>query len=408
MRLWPFGRREARASLENPAIPISSREILNLLGSGTSAAGVSVTLENALGVPAVWAAVNFLAGTLAGLPLHAYEKTEGGRKRIQGGIQPIVHDAPNDEQSSFEWRKGLFESALTTGRGLSYIERTAGGRVVNIWPMDPAFTTVAIRNGRKVYDYRGGGTVQTYGARDIIDLPFMLKADRVGVYSPILKHADAIGLAIAVTQYGAKYFADGGVPPFVMTGPMQSAGALSRSADDLSAAVRKAAQERRLALSLPTGHTITTLGGDPEKAQMVETQRWSVEQVARIYQLPPTFLQDLTHGTQSNSEQQDLHFVKHTLKRWIEQFEQELNLKLFGRAENAAYIEMNVDGLLRGDFQTRFEGYAKAVQSAIMTPNEIRERENLPSGGAAADALHIQGATVPLGSQTTAAARPSL
>jgi HK97 family phage portal protein len=125
-----------------------------------------------------------------------------------------------------------------------------------------------------------------------------------------------------------------------------------------------------------------------------------IEQIARIYSIPPTFLQDLTHGTFSNTEQQDLHFTKHTIKRWIEQFEQEMNLKLFGRNSNSQFVEMNVDGLLRGDFKTRMDGYAQGIQNAILTPNEARRRENLPDD-AGGDGLLVQGATVPLGQQPT-------
>jgi HK97 family phage portal protein len=131
---------------------------------------------------------------------------------------------------------------------------------------------------------------------------------------------------------------------------------------------------------------------------LLELQRFSIEQIARIYSLPPVFLQDLTHGTFSNTEQQDLHFVKHTVKRWVEQFEQEMNLKFFGRGSDF-YVEFNVDGLLRGDLKSRMEAYAVSIQNAIRTPDEIRAIENLPAKGATD--LLIQGATVPLGSQPT-------
>jgi HK97 family phage portal protein len=131
--------------------------------------------------------------------------------------------------------------------------------------------------------------------------------------------------------------------------------------------------------------------------QLLELQRFSIEQIARIYSLPPVFLQDLTNGTYSNTEQQDLHFVKHTLKRWIEQTEQEMNLKLFPRGSEF-YVEFNVDGLLRGDFKTRMEAHAASIQNGIRTPNEVRDIENMspmPEGGS----LMIQGATVPIGTQ---------
>jgi HK97 family phage portal protein len=133
---------------------------------------------------------------------------------------------------------------------------------------------------------------------------------------------------------------------------------------------------------------------------MVDLQRFQIEEVARIFSLPPVFLQDLTHGTFSNTEQQDLHLVKHTVRRWITQIEQEMNLKLFGRDNNDLYVEFNLDGLLRGDFSSRMAGYATGIQNGILKPNEARASENRPSADNGDDLL-IQGATVPLGSQVT-------
>jgi HK97 family phage portal protein len=171
---------------------------------------------------------------------------------------------------------------------------------------------------------------------------------------------------------------------------------LERSSADMEAAVQNAAKQRKLALSIPTGHEIKSIGADPEKSQLVLLQRFVIEQIARIYSLPPVFLQDLTHGTFTNTEQQDLHFVKHTLKRWVEQFEQELNLKLFGRGNGKQYVELNVDGLLRGDFKTRMEGYARAITTGQLAPDEAREMENRPKMGGAAGKLHMQGAMLPI------------
>lgn len=400
MRL--FRRKEKRASIESPQVPISNANIMQFLGldGWASASGVPVTIESALTVPAVWAAVNFIAGTLAGLPLHVYRKTDSGREKVSGGLASVLHDAPNDEMSSFAWRKYLFEQMLTGGRGLSFIERNAANRVINLWPLIPEQAAVKREEGRKFYEYRDGGRVLRYAASEIVDLPFMLHSDQLSHRSPLMTNKDVIGLAIAVTQYGSKFFQNGGVPPFAIEGPFQSPGAVQRASEDLMQAVRNAARENRLALSLPAGHSIKELGADPEKMQMVELQRFCVEQIARIYSLPPTFLQDLTHGTFSNTEQQDLHFVKHTLKRYVEHFEQELNLKLFGRQNNRQYVEMNVDGLLRGDFKTRMEGMAQAIQNGLLTPNEGRAMDNRPSMPNGDDLL-IQGATVPLGSQPT-------
>jgi HK97 family phage portal protein len=135
------------------------------------------------------------------------------------------------------------------------------------------------------------------------------------------------------------------------------------------------------------------------KGQLVDGRRFQMQEIARIYQLPPVFLQDLTDATFSNSEQQDLHFVKHTLGQWIKRWEQQLNLKLFGPRTRSRFVEFNVDGLLRGDFKTRMDGYATAIQNAILEPDEVRGMENRPAKGGDAAKLHIQGATVPLGDQ---------
>ena len=399
MALFDFLRKPEARSLENPNVPVSSEEFLSVMGwgGGLSEAGIHVTIDNALGVPAIWSAVNFLSGTLAGLPLHVYQRTREGRRRVTTGNLPgILHDTANDEMSSFEWRKYLFDQVFTGGRCVSYIERNGGGQIVNIWPLDPHHTRVdhvfQDRKLVKVYTYKG----KKYSAREVVDVTFMLKANQLDIRGPITTNRDAIGLAIAATRYGSKAFQSGGIPPMALQGPFGSGAAASRASDDIAKTTTKLANEGKPVIAMPAGHELKPVGFNPEQMQLLELQRFAIEQIARIYSLPPVFLQDLTHGTFANTEQQDLHFVKHTLKRWIEQFEQELNLKLFPRGSNR-YVEFNVDGLLRGDFKTRMEAHAASIQNGIRTPNEVRDIENLeamPEGGR----LMMQGATVPIAS----------
>jgi len=397
MGLFTRRNRPKQAEARDATFTQSSTDFWKVLGldSFASSTGEHVTIDSALGVPAVWAAVNFIPGTIAGLPMQVFQKTEDGRVPQSTPLATILHDAVNDEMSSFEWRKWLFEQVLTGGRAFTFIERNRAGRVKNLWPLEPQHVVVKRQGGRKYYEYNDGGALKRYEAREVVDIPFMLKPDGLGHRSPIIANREAIGLAQAVTKHGGKFFSNGGVPPFVVKGGFQSGRAMGQAADDLDAAVRKAAKESRQALVLPNGLEIEPIGLDADKMQMIEAQRFCVEQIARIYSLPPTFLQDLTHGTFSNTEQQDLHFVKHTIKRWVEQFEQELNLKLFGRANSNTYVEMNINGLLRGDFETRMSGYAQGVQNGVLTPNEARRAENRPDmvGG---DRLYIQGATVPI------------
>lgn len=394
-----FIGQEAR-SLEDPTAKNSTKDFLSVMGWGdfAAASGVTVNVDTAMGVPAIWAAVNFIAGTLAGLPLHVYRKTDAGRERDTEGFGATINTAVNDEMSSFEWRKYMFEQVLTGGRSITYIERDGSGNVRNLHPVDPNGVLVERKvtsQGFPAKTYRYNQRI--FKARDIIDLTFMVKANQLDPRGPIATNKDAIGMAIAASQYGAKAFQSGGIPPAVLQGPFQSGAAASRASEDVAAATAKLAKEGRPIIALPLGHELKSVGFSPEQMQLIELQRFSIEQIARIYSLPPIFLQDLTRSTFTNSEQQDLHFVKHTLKRWIEQAEQEMNLKLFGRGSDQ-YVEFNVDGLLRGDFKTRMEAHATSIQNGIRTPNEVRDLENMSARDEGND-LMIQGATVPIKNQ---------
>lgn len=395
-----FGRGakpDARSFPVASDVPVSAPDFLQRMGWAdiASASGVTVTIDAALGVPAIWAATDFIPGTVAGLPLKVYRKDGEGRKEVTGGLARILHDAVNEEMTSFQWRKSMLESVLTTGRSYTYIERTNGGRVANLWPIDPACVTVKQDEaGRKTYVARISEREVSYQSREIIDIPFKLRADMVSHYSPIYTNREVVAMAIAATRYGGKVFEGGGLPPAVLQGPFNSATAAGRASDDIARVMAKNANEGKPVLALPQGHELKGVGFSPEDMQLLELQRFIVEQAARIYSLPPVFLQDLTHGTYSNTEQQDLHLVKHTVKKWVEQIEQELNLKLFGRG-GAQYVEFSVDGLLRGDIKTRMEAHSVAIQNAIYSPAHAAKMENAPYHGDA-DKLFIQGGTMPI------------
>lgn len=401
LRDW-FRRAHAETrSVEDPRVPLSSAEAFNsLFRSWHSAAGVTVTRDVALGVPAIWCAVNFLSGTFGALPAPVYLKTPKGREKADSNnIAILLHDWVNDDYlTSFQWRKQAMVSVLTDGRSLTFIEGKKTGRVTNLWPLDPLCTTVRRVNGRRVYTTKDGGKEYKYDVDEVIDVSFM-SMDGVNAMSPVAQMKGAIGLAVAIEQYASKFFLNGGVPPLAMQMPAgASSNAGSRASADVAEMIKTAGNDRRLVLPMPNGHRLESIGFNPEQGQLIEARMMQLREVARIYGLPPVFLQDLEFGTFSNTEQQDLLLVKHTLTQWLECWEAELNAKLFG-ARSKFYLEFNVDGLLRGDFKTRFEGYASGIQNSILTPNEVRARENLPNKGEEADKLLVQGATVPLGEQ---------
>lgn len=390
------GAQELRSNpFENPTIPISANadDWMAFFGiNGGNRQLPHVTIESALEVPAVLDAVTFLSRTLAALALHSYRKTaEGDAERLDGDLQMLLNEAPNPEWSSFEWRRYMWQQVFTGGRGLTWVERV-GVKPVALWPMDPGLTTIVRRGGRRYYRFGSN----EYPAADVIDVPFMLKANQVDGYGPISKGAKAISLAIAMNDFAGTFFAGGGVPPLALEGPMpQGVDGFRRAQADIQRAIDRAKEAGRQFFGMPPGHKLTPIGTDPEKGQMTEARLFQIQEIARLYGLPPVFLQDLSKGTFANTEQQDLQLVKHLLAHWAKALEDELNLKLFGQRRRRQYVEHNLASVERGDFKTRTEGNARAVQTAQRTPNEIRAFDNLPpkKGG---DQLYIQGATVPL------------
>lgn len=400
---------ETRDSIENQSIPVSAENFLAYFGI-QSINLPAVTIDSALTVPAVLAAVAFLSRTLATVPLHAYRKSKDGPQKLTGRIESVVHDAPNDGMDSFKFRQWFWQQVFTGGRGLAWIERTPQG-VDSLWPMDPTKTTIKRSGGKIIYQF--GDTahpVKEYPAEDVIDVPFMLFHDGLRHYGPITMASKAIQLAIAMNDYGSNFFAGGGVPPLALTGPLPvGADAIKRAQGDIKRTIDAAKNANDPIFPIPAGYTLNPVGLDPAKGQMIEARRFQVEEIARAYQLPPVFLQDLSRATFSNAEQQDLHLVKHLIGQWAQALEGELNLKLFGRGNTSRYVEHNLDGLLRGDFVSRMTGYGNAIQNGIRTPDEVRALENLPAKGGQADQLQIQGATVPLDSDRVAkqAQKPS-
>jgi HK97 family phage portal protein len=416
--MWPFTRgrgrlerilgrillanMEARTSLENPQVSLADPNAwAALFGAWHSASGIEVTLQRALGVPAVWCAVNFIADTFAALPAPVYRKSADGKREKLGdddAIHSLLNSWVNDDYlTSFAWRKYSMVNTLMQGRSFTFIERNAAGsKVLNLWPLEFDKVKVERVGGRRRYKYRDGRREVVYQANEVIDVPFMMAGDNISAFNPIHTLKNALGLAIALEEYASRFFQNGGVPPLAMQmPPAASPGATRRAVSNIEELLKISNEEGRLVLPMPLGHRLEQIGFRPQEGQLIEARQWQVLEVARIYMLPPVFLQDLSHGTYSNTEQQDLMLVKHTLTQWLKCWEQELNAKLFGpRSRN--YVEFNVDGLLRGDFASRMSGHATSIQNGIRTPDECRDLENLPRKGGAADKLLIQGATVPL------------
>jgi len=247
---WPRPPEEVREK-RAPVYSLEAKDslFLNVLNANGTALPV-VTIETALTVPAVLCAVAFLPRTLAALPLHAFRKTADGPEKISGGLETIVHEAPNAEWTSFKLRQHFWQQVFTGGRGLLWIER-AGTSIAGLWPINPA--SVEIKRdalGRTTYKVDS----KIYPASDIIDVPFMLKADALGHYGPIVMGTNAIQLALAMNDYGSQFFAGGGVPPLAVFGPMPAGpDAMKRAVTDINRSIAAAKTDNTNIINMPPG-----------------------------------------------------------------------------------------------------------------------------------------------------------
>lgn len=399
---------ETRSALENPDVPLSAAAVAELFNVWRSASGAVVTHENAMSVAAMWCGVNFIAETIASLPAQIFKADGAGNKEVdrKTPLYSIVHDVVNDDLvTSFSWRQLMMTTVLTRGRHVTFIERNVAGRVINLWPLDPTGVTVERKEGRKRYRYQDGGRTVFYQPNEVIDIVWQPKADGLGHVDPVEKLKDTLGLYLDLQAYSSKFFANGGVPPLALQGAAASPAAMTRAQADVSAAVKKAHKENSNVLYMPAGHELKPIGFDPAKGQMTDAKRFSLEEIARYLGLPPVFLQDLTHGTFTNTEQQDLFAAKHCIMHWCRRIESEINAKVFGRRNTSQFFEMNLDALMRGDLLSRISSFAQAINTGQMTPNEARAAENRPADPAG-NRLMIQGATIPLAAPSATGAEP--
>ena len=353
---------------------------------GGSTAGKSVTERSAMQMTAVYACVRILSEAIAGLPLHLYRyKDDGGKeKALDHPLYLLLHDEPNPEMSAFVFRETLMTHLLLWGNAYAQIIRNGRGEVVALYPLMPNRMTVdRDENGQLYYCYQmansdaptmPGGTV-VLNPSDVLHIPGLGFDGLVG-YSPIAMAKNAIGLAIATEEFGAKFFANGAAPGGVLEHP----GVLKdpqKVRESWMSQFGGSSNSGKVAV-LEEGLKFTPISIAPEQAQFLETRKFQINEIARIFRVPPHMVGDLEKSSFSNIEQQSLEFVKYTLDPWVVRWEQSLSRALFTPEEMPQYFfKFNVEGLLRGDYQSRMNGYATARQNGWMSANDIRELEDL-------------------------------
>lgn len=353
---------------------------------GGSASGKNVNERSAMQMTAVYACVRVLSEAVAGLPLHLYRYTDKGSKEkaIDQPLYFVLHDEPNPEMTSFAFRETLMTHLLLWGNAYAQIIRNGKGEVVALYPLMPNRMTVdRDEKGQLYYEYQTssdeaktmkGSTVRLKPS-DVLHVPGLGFDGLVG-YSPIAMAKNAIGLAIAAEEYGSKFYANGAAPSGVLEHP----GILkdpSKVRDSWNETFGGSGNAHKIAV-LEEGMKYTPISINPSEAQFLETRKFQIDEIARIFRVPPHMIGDLERSTFSNIEQQSLEFVKYTLEPWLVRWEQSMTRALISQSDKSKYfIKFNVDGLLRGDYQSRMNGYATARQNGWMSANDIRELENL-------------------------------
>lgn len=353
---------------------------------GGTTSGKAVTERTAMQMTAVYACVRILSEAIAGLPLHLYRyKDDGGKeKATDHPLYLLLHDEPNPEMSSFIFRETLMTHLLLWGNAYAQIIRNGKGEVVALYPLMPNKMTVSRdENGQLYYSYqRSTDEVPKSKNSTVILMPYDvlhipgLGFDGLVGYSPIAMAKNAIGLAIATEEYGSKFFANGAAPSGVLEHP----GTIKdpqKVRDSWMSQFGGSANSNKIAV-LEEGLKYTPISISPEQAQFLETRKFQINEIARIFRVPPHMVGDLEKSSFSNIEQQSLEFVKYTLDPWVVRWEQSIQRLLLKPEEKSTYfVKFNVEGLLRGDYQSRMNGYATARQNGWMSANDIRELENL-------------------------------
>ena len=354
---------------------------------GRTTSGKPVNERTAMQTTAVYACVRILAEAVASLPLHVYEyQDDGGKKLVhEHPLYYLLHDEPNPEMTSFVFRETLMSHLLIWGNAYAQIIRDGAGRVLGLYPLLPDKMDVQRDDRENIYYVYSRNSDENpmfkeYGdirlkAEDVLHIPGLGFDGLIG-YSPIAMAKNAVGMTLACEEYGASCFANGANPGGVLEHP----GVLkdpSKVRESWNSVYRGVNNAHKIAV-LEEGMKYQQIGIPPEEAQFLETRKFQINEIARLYRIPPHMVGDLDKSSFSNIEQQSLEFVKYTLDPWVIRWEQSLQRSLLLPGEKGKYfIKLNVDGLLRGDYQSRMNGYAVGRQNGWFSANDIREMENM-------------------------------
>jgi HK97 family phage portal protein len=344
-----------------------------------SSSGVRVTSENALTSTVVLACVRVLAETVASLPLHVYERlSNGGRQRYQGWLDQLLSITPNAWMTSFEWLETSMVHAGLYGACYSEIVPGPAGSISELLPLHPSrMKAERIENGRLRFTYTEPNGSRTVYSQDQIFRVTWMSRDGITPSIPVDLGKEAIGLARACEMHGARYFGNGARPGVVLeTDANMAPEAAERLRENWERMHRGPDKSSKTAV-LTGGLKAHELEGQSNNdSQFLEARRFQVEEICRLYRVPPHMIQDLTRATYSNIEQQSIDFVQYSILPWLRRFEKAFARDLIADPQKH-FASFDTSHLMRGDAQARSSYYTAMIDRGIMSINEVRAVENL-------------------------------
>ncbi|MFA5187201.1 MAG: phage portal protein [Patescibacteria group bacterium] len=376
LKLWPF-RFSAQVG-EKRELSLESAKGWDIFTGSNTEAGVPITETSALRISAVMACVRVLSETIASLPLHVYQEDSAGSRTInkKHSLYPILHNSSNPRWTSFNFRETMQAWLCLWGNAYAEIRRDVRGRVIALYPLHPA----AMKVFEDRYECRlQNGGLKIFPVEQILHVRGLAVGDDgLTGLSPIGYARETLGAARAGELFGARFFKNSARPSGVLQHPGQLGDhAVKMLKEGWSQALTDENQHKIAVLEEGMQWHPLTVPND--EAQWIESRKFSVSDIARIFRIPPHLIGDLERATFSNVEQQSIDFVMHTIRPWLVRWEQAIQLSLFTSADDRdAFAEFSIEGLLRGDMASRAAYVSAMVLNGIYTRNEIRKFDNNP------------------------------
>ena len=341
--------------------------------------GAGITVDRALGYVPIMAAVRLMSETIGSLPLPVYERLERGKQvAFDHRLYELLHDQANPEMSAMVFRETIQGQTHGWGTGYAEIEYDTDGIPLHLWPLQSGNMQVFRDDGRLLFLYRlPDGSEVRLGAQQVFRIP-AFGSNGITGYSPIHWARKAIALGMASQEFAGRFYDNDARPGVAITVPLEiemDDAAKKRLAESFDARHAGLTNKHRTAV-LDEGMGLETYGFNAEDAQLIDQQRWSVEEVARIFNIPLHLLHSLERATFNNIEEMGLNFVTYSLRSWLVRWEQQIKMQLF-TGDRRHFAEFNVDGLQRGRLEDRMKAYWQMFQMGAISPDEIRAKENL-------------------------------